>query len=359
MNGFDVYDASSSEFEIGSSDLSNLEIRDSGDGRFYYFFDVKGSRLIKHFVLKKQPRVSTLCEVKLIKKGNTFSPKLRVWKSSVGLSSSSATEIVDGANGREVKASVSLDDCSDEFWQLIHFLVNLKNVEPPKGSFTLIEHADRAFVQKVLSTFTTSAVQALLLDAKKDDVTNLYAAVRQAKNKMALAELERLIATNARELQFQEWFQGNTWAFGIEYLKILDISRIGIHSDSDFIAQSLDGYHDLIELKRPSLDLLKLDQSHDNWYPSAELSMAIGQAVNYLYAMERSRAELEEEDGISVLKPRIKVIAGSMVGASESKMRAMRLINNGLHGIEVISYDQVVARAMKLIEIFSPLAEHE
>jgi hypothetical protein len=41
------------------------------------------------------------------------------------------------------------------------------------------------------------------------------------------------------------------------------------------------------------------------------------------------------------------------VGFSSKKKRSLRLLNNGLHGMEVISYDQVVAGAEKLIEFFA------
>jgi len=340
-----------SEFLIGKDDFSSLEIRDSGNHVFHYFFHSPGRRLIKRFVLERKPQVTTLCDVALIKKDGRFTPRLRLWKRSETKGTSSAKAQED--DPISIKASVGLEDCHEEFWQLINFLVSFHDIDIPASSFSVVQGADRAFVQKVLLTFDTPAVQQLLIEAKRDDVNNLYAAVKQAKNKKALAELRRLIDEDATESKFQEWFESNTWAFGIEYLKIYDTSKIGIHSDSDFIAQSLDGYHDLIELKRPSLDLLKYDDSHQDYYPSAELSKAIGQAVHYLFAMERSRTELEDEDQITVLKPRIKIIAGSTVGFSAKKRRALRLLNNGLHGMEVISYDQVVAGAEKLIAFFS------
>jgi hypothetical protein len=342
-----------SEFVVGKDDFSLLEIRDSGNHIFHYFFYTKVSRLIKQFVLEQKPKVTTLCEVTLIKKGGKFTPRLRIWKRDESEGKAATSRIKDDGEYKSIKAGVSLDDCHEAFWALINFLLSFNDLDIPPSTFAVVQTADRSFVQRVLRTFNTSEVQELLISAKKDDVNNLYAAVKQAKNKQALRELSSLIERNATELRFQEWFQENTWAFGIEYLKIYDTSRIGIHSDSDFIAQSLDGYHDLIELKRPSTELLKFDTSHDDFYPSVDLSRAIGQGVDYLYAMERSRNELEEVDQITVLKPRIKIIAGMTTSYSTEQKRALRLINNGLHGMEIISYDQVVARAQKLIDIFS------
>jgi len=345
-----AYQQGRSEFVVGVDDFARLEIRDSGKNGFYYFFDKPGGRLIKQFVLEIRPRVVTLCDVVLIAKDDRFTPRLRLWKRDESRKAKDSTAEVEP---RTVKSVVSLGECHDAFWDLITFLQSVKEVDVPRTPFSMVQGTDHAFLQKVLTTFNTPDMQRLLIQAKQDDVRNLYAAVRHAKNKSALDEFRQLIYRDARELEFQAWFQANTWAFGVEYLHIYATSRIGIHSDSDFIAQSLDEYHDLVELKRPSMVLLTFDASHSNWYASSELSKAIGQAAAYLHAMERSRAELLDEDGITVLKPRIKIIAGLTSDFDEPRRRALRLLNNSLHGIEIISYDQVDARAQRFIDAYS------
>ena len=351
--GLGLVMADLAEFVIGVDQFSGLEMRNSGNNTFYYFFYRDESRLIKQFVLEKKAKVTTLCEVTLIKKGDKFTPRLRIWKRDESIKKQATSKVEATETFSHIKAGVSLEDCHEEFWTLIRFLLSFEDMDIPEGSFSIVDAADMPFIQKVMRTFNTSVVQDLLIRAKKDDVTNLYAAIKHAKNKQALDELKGLIAADVIEARFQEWFQRNTWAFGVDYLKIEDTSRIGVHSDSDFIAQSLDGYHDLIELKRPSMELLKHDASHDDFYPSVDLSKAIGQAVAYLYVMERSRTELAEEDGITVIKPRIKIIAGTTTDFTPKMRRTLRLINNGLHGMEVISYNEVVARAQKLIDIYS------
>jgi Shedu protein SduA, C-terminal len=343
----------SSDFIVGQEDFSRLEIRDSHKNNFHYFYDSKLGRLIKQFVLEDKPRVATLCEVTLIKKDGKFTPRLRLWKRDKTTKKTSDIKLPEKDQYKVVKAAVALDDCHENFWLLINYLSGIKDIDVPKARFSLINAVDRDFVQKVVTSFQTPAEQKLLVEAKKDDINNLYAAIAHAKNKHALVELEGLIKEDATELRFQEWFQNNTWAFGVDYLEIYDTSRIGLHSDSDFIARSLDQYADLIELKRPSMNLLVQDTSHNNYYPSADLSKAIGQAVHYLQTMENQRMSLQEEDEITVLKPRIKLIAGLTNQFDAKQKQALRLINNGLHGIEIISYDQVVARAKKLIAIYS------
>ena len=221
------------------------------------------------------------------------------------------------------------------------------------GSF--IPEIDRKFVQKVLTSFDTPEKRDLLVQAKKEDVNNLYAAIKHAKNKKATIELERLLADNSLEAELQKWIKENTWIFGVEYLQFLDIRKIGIHSESDFIVESLDGYADLIELKKPEFKLFNFDSSHDSYYPSVELSKVIGQSIRYLKVMEDSRLILKDEDNLNVLKPRIKIVIGKSSTMDSKEKEALRLLNDSLHNIEIMTYDELSLRASKLNEHYSQI----
>src|SRR5690242_3898531 len=76
-----AYVPQDTEFQVGNDDFSFLEIRNSGNNSgFHYFFDIKGNRLITDFVLEERAQVATLCQVTLIKKGDEYSPRIRLWK---------------------------------------------------------------------------------------------------------------------------------------------------------------------------------------------------------------------------------------------------------------------------------------
>jgi len=216
-----------------------------------------------------------------------------------------------------------------------------------------ISDADWDFVQKVLTSFNTQEKRDLLVQAKKEDVNNLYAAVKHAKNKKASNELNSLLEDATKEAQLQRWIKDNTWVFGVEYIDVLDLRKIGIHSESDFIVESLDGYADLIELKKCDFKLFHYDSSHDSYYPSSELSQVLGQSIKYLKIMEDSRLILKDEDGIDVLKPRIKVVIGRSSGMESKEKEALRLLNDSLHNIEIMTYDEIKIRADKLNEHYS------
>lgn len=130
-------------------------------------------------------------------------------------------------------------------------LAKYKNANVEISDQQGMSREEREFVQKVLTSFDTPQKRELLVNAKKEDVNNLYAAVKHAKNKKATKELESLMSDEVKEAELQAWIKENTWVFGVEYLNFLDISKIGIHSDSDFIVESLDGYADLISQCSP------------------------------------------------------------------------------------------------------------
>ena len=64
--------------------------------------------------------------------------------------------------------------------------------------------------------------------------------------------------------------------FGIDYKNHKkDKRKIALFSTADLIMESLDGFVDLIELKRPSAEIMKFDDSHTSYYPSTDLSKVL------------------------------------------------------------------------------------
>ena len=153
-------------------------------------------------------------------------------------------------------------------------------------------------------------------------------------------------------MEFQKWLKLNTWVFGTEYIKTFDTRKIGIHSEADFIVESLDGFTDLIELKKSSVVLFEKDVSRNCYYPSKDLAQVIGQAIHYIKVMEDHRAILKEGDDLDILKPRVKVVIGRSSNLNYEERKALRLLNSTLHGIEIITYDEILARAKKIVSIY-------
>lgn len=352
----------SSDFVVGEDMLHNLEIRDSGSGNgFYYFFDNQHHRLIKRFVLGESKRgIKTCCVVTFIEKDGKYTPRLELSKRK---EESLQKELIHVDNEtKTVSSRIDLDECHENFWSLIDYIYSMKTVDVPRSRLKAISQDEselldqiklsRPFIQKVLHSFDTPEAQKLLIQAKQDDVNNLFASVKQAKNKQALIEIVALLEGNVSEHKLENWIKENDWVFGTEYIRRLDATRIGIHEDADILVESLDGYADLIELKKASeFPLFNYDSSHDCYYPAAPLSQVIGQTINYLRLMEVNQAVLKSEDSLDVLKPRAKVVIGRSSKFRDNKEKvALRTFNDTLHNIEVITYDEIVARAHRIVK---------
>lgn len=211
---------------------------------------------------------------------------------------------------------------------------------------------DVGFITKILRSFQSEEAKKLLLKINEKELNNLFVSIKHAKNKQALSQLEQLMLNTVNEEQFQNWIETNTWVFGTEYIKRFDTRKIGIHSQADFIVESLDGFTDLVELKKSDFKLFEKDTSRNCYYPSKDLSQVIGQAIHYIKVMEDHRAILKEGDDLEVLKPRVKVVIGRSSTLVYDEKKALRLLNATLHGIEIITYDEILSRAKKIISIY-------
>lgn len=151
---------------------------------------------------------------------------------------------------------------------------------------------------------------------------------------------------------FQNWIEHNySWIFGIEYLKKYDARKIALFSESDLLMESIDGFLDLIELKRPKLeyDIFKYDVSHKSYYPSTDLSKVIGQCLFYLQKLDDFKLILEKEHKVKILRPRIKIIAGRTKDFNYEQYNALRMLNSNLNNIEIVSYDYLLNCGEKMI----------
>lgn len=146
------------------------------------------------------------------------------------------------------------------------------------------------------------------------------------------------------EAIFQEWIERNLqWIFGVEYKSHkTDVRKIALFSTADIIMESMDGFIDLIELKRPSHLILNEDKSHNSYYPSVELSKALGQCGHYLKKMDEYKMQLQHEHKIKLLRPRIKIIIGRSDEFTDEQYEALRMLNCNLNNIEIISYDYLI-----------------
>ncbi|MGV3459048.1 MAG: Shedu anti-phage system protein SduA domain-containing protein [Flavobacterium sp.] len=142
---------------------------------------------------------------------------------------------------------------------------------------------------------------------------------------------------------FQNWIEQNLWVFGIDYIKKHDERKIALFSEGDLLMETVDGYLDLIELKRPKHELLKFDQSHKCHYPHPDLSQVVGQSLFYLQKLAEYKSVLQDEYNVKIIMPRIKVIAGRNKDFSQEQKDCIRMLNTNLNQIQIITYDDLLS----------------
>lgn len=246
---------------------------------------------------------------------------------------------------------------------IIEFLSKIQSLNADALRTILSKIPDKEKVMSLLTTLSTIELE------------NLSAAHKQQIHQVEIDNLEKLLlledngniveaiksisdlsdyAAGQSEKIFQNRIEKNLWIFGVEYVKKHDARKIALFSEGDILMESMDGFLDLIELKRPKLDyeIFKYDSSHKCYFPSPDLSKVIGQCLFYLQKMDDYKLNLEKDYKIKILRPRIKIILGRTKEFSDDQFSALRMLNSNLNHIQIISFDYLLSCGKKLISYY-------
>ena len=183
---------------------------------------------------------------------------------------------------------------------------------------------------------------------------NLAVAITAAKRNDAVREFESAIETQTQESFWQDWFSKNKWVLGSEYLNILPERDIDVNDIADYLVRSIDGFLDVVEIKKPNLQFWTKPDSHGNLCPTASLTAAITQCLNYLYRIElqsNSVDFLERVGDTKTVKPQCMLVYGRSNDWAESEYKALRILNAAHHQLHIITYDQLLTRAKQLLGV--------
>lgn len=181
---------------------------------------------------------------------------------------------------------------------------------------------------------------------------NLSVAITAAERNHAVQKFEQVIDTERVESFWQNWFAQNKWVLGSEYLNILPEREIDTNDIADYLMRSIDGFLDVVEIKRPDLQFWAGPDSHGNYYPTAQLTIAISQCLNYLYRIElqsNSVEFMERVEGTKTVKPQCMLVYGRSNDWDDDKMRALRILNAAYHQLHIVTYDQLLLRSKQLL----------
>src|SRR3989338_1793480 len=204
-----------------------------------------------------------------------------------------------------------------------------------------LKHLSAANKQRIYQAEIDNLKQLLELE-EKDNI------VEEIKNYESLSSY----TAGQPEKIFQNWIEKNLWVFGIEYIKKHDGRKIALFSEGDILMESMDGFLDLIETKRPKYGIFQYDTNHNSYYSSPDLSKVIGQCLLYLQKMDDQKLVLEKEHKVKILRPRIKIIAGRTNEFKDEQFEALRMLNSNLNHIQIISYDYILSCGKKIISLY-------
>jgi hypothetical protein len=245
---------------------------------------------------------------------------------------------------------------TEELEKLLDFFE--EKLEPVKSNakrfVTLEGDAEESLIKRLQLLVKRRSVKDMLDLIDQHDLLpgELLAAVINRNRLQAITKFESMLAADARESAWQAWFKENDWVLGSDFVTILDERRIDTQNISDYLVQAADQHLDVIEIKRPGLSFWNSNLDHGNFVPHADLIKAWTQAQNYIFELERemnSAKTLERYGGCPIAKPRALLIHGRSNGWTDGEYRAQRLLNGGLSCVQVLTYDQVLAKARKMV----------
>lgn len=180
-------------------------------------------------------------------------------------------------------------------------------------------------------------------------------AAKFVEHTRAFQQLSNLIdSSEGSEQDYQNLLSKHPWMFGSEYSELLDRRTWTRDNNVDFmLRRTSDNFLEIIEIKTPFSDGLFIhDKSHNSHYPSARLSAVLGQVIHYITEVERQRDSIKSKDGCDTLKIRARIIIGRV--GNEQQQDALRAFNGHLHRVEVITFDQLLRMAQRVLNVFDP-----
>jgi hypothetical protein len=132
------------------------------------------------------------------------------------------------------------------------------------GEILRLSRRDIASIRQLVDSLTDADIQTLAQRVNPEIVGKIDSAIKYIAMEKSLNWLCAKIEEDVDEAVFQKWFEENTWIFGKNYVHRVPKRTVGLESRADLIYISVDGFADLVELKKSILprSILLPDASH-------------------------------------------------------------------------------------------------
>jgi hypothetical protein len=362
------------DFVIGEESFDELEFKPALKAKLRHIYNKAKQQPVKQFVLARQLRVAHLCRVTLIEKGDRFTPRL-AFSIRDETGQIQVNRVAAGDDTYDLKASVDLDNCHENFWKLVSFLGSLKEVDIPKESFSLVSHDESEIVSALRERDAKSLVSIIRQLASAPGVSLSHEDVNQLlKRKEKLSEFESGLKTHPEEESWwQDFFEQNKWIFGygLNY-QILRQEQSQPHyggtgvdgrggRKGDYLTstQGEINFTVLVEIKTPKTPLLQGGKPMRSgaWSLSRALTDSISQIEADISEWAESGSKQNdnrdrfEKRGVYTVQPKGIVVVGSLseVKDDRNKRETFQRFRKSIHGIDIITFDELLERAKFIV----------
>lgn len=191
------------------------------------------------------------------------------------------------------------------------------------------------------SVVTSPDAAAVLADDDHSEM--LLRAIELKRQAAGLDEARRVIEDPAAsEADLHRVLKNNTWIFGGRYLGSFAERRLTVGNELDLPLIRADGALHVVEFKRSMQAGALVKRYRNAWVPTAGVHDAVGQAINYLVALDEDRHEVRTKFGIETRRASATVLIGhpgSQPDVPEEEIYdALRTMNSHTSRVEVLTY---------------------
>jgi hypothetical protein len=333
--------------------------------------------MVRYFVLAESKELIHACEVKLIRKDEgKFTPRLhfsiRYRKDTTKFARARIQRTEDTF---AVKASVSLSRCHENYWELVSYLRSLTELDTPDKHFTLVPYGAEQ-IAAALTMHDPETVTAVLrlLSAHKGLCFSEADADEVLRRRARLEEFRRGLSEKWDERSWKEFFDRNKWIFGygLDY-RILRIEHSQAHVGGAGLsgtggkipdyAVSTTGdarFMVFVEIKTSETLLLggSKPQRNGAWALSRELVDGLTQVQACIHEWNSHGSKQDDNmeemriKNIRSIQPKAILVIGCLAEIKKTlnKVSTFELFRQSLHGVEIITFDELYERAKFIVE---------
>lgn len=190
---------------------------------------------------------------------------------------------------------------------------------------------------------------------------NILKATAEIKTLEGFAnELRAELKNKRSENWWQDYIKKNILVIQQGYIKSIDKMNVALGNTKypDFALITHDSYLDVLEIKKPDTELMKLDDSRGNYYWDKEISKAISQAENYLHLINTNGNAIrtyildEHKIDLKVVRPRGIILAGDASAYTGAKQKDdFRLLTQANKNLVFVTYDELLSRLENYIAV--------